>query len=95
VILAMSQTAGEVTLAALQILGHALPPWDALPAEHVVAECAYDTLGVIDTDTSTTVCADGEVGQVSTPKAYLVDEDGRWTDDAVSSLPHVQTDTCH
>jgi hypothetical protein len=50
---------------------------------------------VIDSDTSTTVCANGEVGEVSTPNAYLVDEDGRWTDDAVSSLPPVQTDTCH
>jgi hypothetical protein len=95
VVLAMSQTAGEVTSAAQQLLGHALPPWDALPADHVVAECGYDTLGVIDGDTSTTVCANGEVAEVSTPRAYLVDEDGRWTDDAVSSLPSVQIDTCH
>jgi hypothetical protein len=95
VMLAMSQTAGEVTTTAQQVLGHALPPWDALPADHVVAECGYDTLGLIDSDTSTTVCANGEVAEVSTPKAYLVDEDGRWTDDAVSSLPLVHIDTCH
>jgi hypothetical protein len=94
-VLAMSQTAGEVTVAAQQILGHTLAPWDALPADHVVAECAYDTLGVIDGDSSTTVCANGEVGEMSTPKAYLVDEDGRWTEDAVSSLPAVETNTCN
>ncbi len=90
----MSQTAGEVTSAAQQILGHALAPWDALPADHVVAECVYDTLGVIDSDTSTTVCANGDVADASTPKAYLVDEDGRWTDDLASSLLAVQIDTC-
>jgi hypothetical protein len=95
VTLAMSQTAGEVTVAAQKILGQALPPWDALPADHVVAECAYDILGIIDSDTSTTVCANGEVAEMATPKAYLVDEDGRWTDDPVSSLPSVQIDTCH
>ena len=52
-------------------------------------------MGVLDSDSSTTVCANGEVVDLSTPKAYLVDEDGRWTEDPISSLPPVQIESCH
>jgi hypothetical protein len=47
-------TAGQITILARRALGHALHPWDQLPASHFVAECGY--LDLTATSSSTIHC---------------------------------------
>ncbi|MDQ1424612.1 MAG: hypothetical protein QOD72_2110, partial [Acidimicrobiaceae bacterium] len=41
VLFTSSLTAGEITELAQAMLGHSIPPWDALPADHLVARCSF------------------------------------------------------
>lgn len=79
-----ADTAGGITQKAQRILGRTLAPWDALPPEHFVAGCAYSVPS--QALTQTTVCPDGETYSLETPKQYLVDEQGRSSDDPFASV---------
>jgi hypothetical protein len=76
------RTAGEITSLAARFLGHPIPPWDALPAEHFVASCSYGD--PTDVNAPTTICTNGEVVVLSTPRQYFIDDEGRSTPDELS-----------
>jgi hypothetical protein len=67
-------TAGQITTLARRQLGHALHPWDQLPASHLVAECGYLDLTVTTTTIScpgTTLPSAGPVGPNASQEFYV------------------------
>lgn len=67
-------TAGQITILARRQLGHALHPWDQLPANHFVAECGYLDLTVTTTTIScpgTTLPSSGPVGPNASQQFYI------------------------
>lgn len=80
----MPRTAGEITALARDELGTALPPWDALPPEHLVASCSYGLGPEFRADPKTTTCPDGTPYSLDKPDQYFVDEDGRYSQDELS-----------
>jgi hypothetical protein len=73
--LVLVRTAGDVTSASRQLLGRTTPPWDSLPADHVVASCGY----AFPISSPTSRCRGGEIA--SRGGSVLIDEEGRVTPD--------------
>jgi hypothetical protein len=67
-------TAGQITILARRGLGHALHPWDQLPANDFVAECGYLDLTVTTTTIScpgNTLPSEGPVGPNASQQFYV------------------------
>jgi hypothetical protein len=62
---------GSITAQAKQLLGHVVPPWDTLPADHFVAQCSYGGFGspttFVDEEGRSTEDPFSEIGAPSTP----------------------------
>jgi len=80
VVLVLPRTAGEITRLTRGFLGGPTPPWDSLPADHLVADCSY----TFPINSSTKSCPSGEI--VPAGGAVLLDEDGRMTPDPLANL---------
>jgi hypothetical protein len=78
--LVLARTAGDVTSASRQLLGHTTPPWDSLRADHFVASCGY----TFPISSPTSRCRDGEIAPAG--GAVLIDEEGRLTPDPTANV---------
>jgi hypothetical protein len=75
-------SAGDITTIAERLAGRTFPPWDGLPADHVVLQCTYTGQ---ESFTASTLCENGEVLAVES-RQLLVDREGIWTDDPFALL---------
>ena len=85
-------TGGDITSVAKQVLGHGVPPWDGLPADHFVAACSYASYLV--PGVPTTVCRDGSTVVLTQPVMYFADEEGHRSDDPVAASTAQRLGNC-